>query len=208
MNMEDYRIALDEVRTLQSVISHHEELAFRVKGWYLAVIGALTFGLYHQTMGSDAFLCISQVMTVAFTIWLLFHREIVFLAIDRSNAVETSLSKLSNDVYDGPKVGVSLRRSQDWLVGLRSWLLRIPLINSPVKWLIDPEGGSIRRRARLIILDEQVLIPLVIAELAMLLLWFFAPVEDQPPPPPPPPPVGPVIQPAPLPDIPYTTTLD
>jgi hypothetical protein len=153
--MERRQIAVEEMKTLQSIVLHHEGLAFRVKGWYATAIGALIFATYHEHIGLTLshFYLIWGMLTFAFAGWLLFHRDVVARAIRRSKTVEEALRETpAAKYYIGPKIAQSL------------------------SYKGSPFLRRIGARAKLLLVDEQVVFPLIFAGLLIPLFPIFLPL--------------------------------
>lgn len=157
--MEQEEIAIEELKTLQKVITHHEELAFRVKGWYIVAMGALAVASYHEHIIGltwQRFLTIGLVIFVGFFYWILFHRDVVSLAIGRVHEVERALRFLREEsIYDGPGVGRSLAHPT------------LPMHKS--------EEARWPRRYRIMCRDEQILVPAIVAIVLLGALTWFVP---------------------------------
>jgi len=153
--LDRHQIALAELRTLQEIIARHENHEFRIKGWFVAIIGGLAVAIYsvHVPLDLWEYISVATVAAVSFWLWLLYHRDIVRLATERVSAIENSLriettiTQLPMAIaYDGPKVAISLRK-------------RFPF----------------RTLIRDLILDEQLFSPFIIAVLYLFLIGLFSP---------------------------------
>lgn len=91
----------EELRELQRVIERHEEHAFRVKGWFAAIIGLLAAAVYsqHVDISKAEFTFLAIVIFVMMTHWLLYHRLITRRAISRVEDIEKQKTP-----YDGSKI--------------------------------------------------------------------------------------------------------
>src|SRR3954447_15994784 len=147
------RVALEEFRALQRIISHHQDLAFRLKAWYAAVLGAISYGAYfgHLPLSKWAFAYVGFIITFGFVYWLAFHRDVVYLSIRRSASIEKALREgITQTSYDGPQIAVSLSGQSDQNHGI--------------------ERSKIGRRLSLFSRDEQVYIPWIIAVTVVIIL--------------------------------------
>jgi hypothetical protein len=69
------RFAIGELDTLRSSAAQHQELAFRLMGWYAVIIGAMAYGVFQNIKLSWwQILLVGLPITVAFLYWVVVHR--------------------------------------------------------------------------------------------------------------------------------------
>src|SRR5580693_9261209 len=105
---EDQQIALAELRILQEIITRHESHEFRIKEWFVAIVGGTAAALYiadsHFQPTWREYLVLSLAASLGFWIVLLYYRGIVDLAADRVRVVQNALRSESKKRYDGPSI--------------------------------------------------------------------------------------------------------
>jgi hypothetical protein len=116
--MESNELSVIELKILQDVIARHEQMAFRVKEWFSIIISGLAFLLYSKPglIPLNEYIVICLMILLSFSVWLIFHRGIVDLSIDRIKEIElylrnSSTSKEKSEAYNGPLLCESLSKS-------------------------------------------------------------------------------------------------
>lgn len=102
------QLALEELKLLQGIAEAQETLRFKIRGWCVALITALSVAvLSHKILFPvGQFLLIAMVIMLTF-LWLdVLYRVAQDRALKRAKLVEESLRGLVK--YDGPKVRESL----------------------------------------------------------------------------------------------------
>ncbi len=97
-------LALEEYKLLQSIAEAQETLRFKIRGWCVALITALSVAVLSQKIhfSGGQFLSLASVIVLMF-LWLdVLYRVAQDRALDRAKVVEKSLQGLIE--YDGPKI--------------------------------------------------------------------------------------------------------
>ncbi len=92
--MDRKNAAIEEIRILQGIIARHENLAFRVKGFFGTVVAGSAAAVYSRFITVDRveFVELAIMVYAAFSIWLLYHRAVVVKAGKRVEAIEAGLA--------------------------------------------------------------------------------------------------------------------
>jgi len=119
--MDDKKqIALEEWKIVQDVIHDQEEIRFKIKGWAVALISAIsiTFLSKKINFSSAEYLFISVGIVLLFFWTDVIHRVAQDRSQKRTFDIECFLRRKTE--YDGPKVSISLSRANTIKEQLRS----------------------------------------------------------------------------------------
>jgi hypothetical protein len=105
--MDKHELAMEELRLLQEIIKHQEDLRAQLMNWSVGLIGAGTFAFLTEIKLSQSnFLFVGCTLVLA-SFWMnVIFRVAQDRAITRSHRVEQFLRE--GGEYDGPKIGLSL----------------------------------------------------------------------------------------------------
>jgi hypothetical protein len=115
------KLALEEMKLLQSIILKHDDIRSKMVGWSVSLVSALSAFYLHEKSGMDR----TGFQIVGFSITILFfwldtiYKVAQDRAINRSRVVE---KMIANGEYEGPAIGVSLGKDNLVLDQLRSAL--------------------------------------------------------------------------------------
>jgi hypothetical protein len=126
-------VALEEMSMLQEVIARHEKHAFAVKAFLAAVLTGLATLVFSLKIPVDLSMVtwLGLAAVAGFGTWATAHKIVCGKAIRRSAEVERFLRSPGTVIYDGPKIGESLAKSntleQSW-TSARHLTNSVPLI--------------------------------------------------------------------------------
>jgi hypothetical protein len=103
-------LALEELKILSAIIDRHEQTEYKIRGFCLALIAALTAGFFAKETELIAwgYILLSIIISAGFFMFEVFHRVPKLKAFKRADIVEEYL-RSTEGTYDGPKIGLSLR---------------------------------------------------------------------------------------------------
>lgn len=106
--MDTRQLALEELRLLQEIIKHQEELRAQLTNWAVGLIGAVTVAFLSTEISLSRFQFLFVGCTLVFaSFWMnVIYRVAQNRAIVRGIRVEHYLRE--GNAYDGPRIGASL----------------------------------------------------------------------------------------------------
>lgn len=114
MVLDPAAVAIEEWKQLQEVIGRLEGLEFQVRGWLLALLGALAAALLSSHLKSLLFIVTSVLVIVTFCLMELLFRGAKRAAIDRGLVIEEYMQSPGQKSYNGPRIGHSLSIERTW----------------------------------------------------------------------------------------------
>ena len=106
----DVSLAWEEVKLLQEIAKNQEDWRFKIRGWAMALVTALSVAAFSSDVrlsGSQYFML--SVVILLVTCWLdVIYRVAQNRALDRAGVVEKHLRGEGD--YDGPKITESLSK--------------------------------------------------------------------------------------------------
>ncbi|MDV5062092.1 hypothetical protein [Vibrio diabolicus] len=108
------KVALEEFRTLQTIIGNHETLFDRVRGWCMTLVVAMSIAYLTKDVELAAmpYIILSWFIIIFFAFIEAVHRVAHTRALQRSEEIEAILMKGGVD-YDGPKIRITLKIDSD-----------------------------------------------------------------------------------------------
>lgn len=93
-----------EIEQLQAIVARHEEHTFKIRGWLYTVLGALTLGLYTESVSLAPlpFFELCAIAILLFFAWELVQRGPKRNAIERVRSIERMIREAKP--YDGPLI--------------------------------------------------------------------------------------------------------
>jgi|SRR3954447_24142729 len=107
-------MAIEELKTLQSIISKHDDLRAQVLGWCVALITGLTVAYLSKPVEIDrwGFVALSVSIVLLFLWVSVSYKVAQDRAIERARTIESQIR--AQATYDGPLVTDSLSRANRW----------------------------------------------------------------------------------------------